>query len=83
MYQDMVNQAIASQVAESSAEAATGARLMFRSQQAAPCGPQFKAVRIVHVQDEADLRLLSTNSVGPVGAVRRGRTSKARGHKGK
>ena len=33
---------------------------MFRSQQAAPCGPQFKAVHIVHTQDEAGLRVLST-----------------------
>ena len=61
MYTGMVNQAIASQVTAGLARAATGARLMFRSQQDAPCGPsQFKAVRITHVQDEVDLRLLPT-----------------------
>ena len=70
----MVYNAIVQEMCTFAAMGATGPKLKFRSQASVPAtgGPEFNSANICHVQEEADLRLLSTAAGGPVGAVRRG-----------
>ena len=65
----------ADEAATGAGRAATGAGLMCRSRAASSgaSGVQFKAVHILHVQDEADLRLLSVKAGGAIGVARRSR----------
>ena len=74
MYKPMVYNAIVQEICTFAAMGATGPKLKFRSQASVPAtgGPEFNSVNICHVQDEADLRLLSTVAGGRRGAVRRG-----------
>ncbi len=87
MYKDMVSasirEVIASALGGGAQVAATGERAAATGARVAATGAlaggRFVAVHITHVQDEADLRLLSVNPGGPPGAPRRGRSSKAAG----
>ena len=64
------------------AKAATGARLAATGATSAATGarPQFLGVRLIHVQDEADIRLLSDDANRGNGLPRRSITSQVQVH---
>ena len=71
-----------SQHSTGAARAATGATWAATgaTQAATGAAPQFVAVHLVHVQDEADIRLLSNNGNSERGLPRRSRSSKVQIH---
>ena len=75
-------QADAKREATGAARAATGATWAATGATRAATGaaPQFVAVHLVHVQDEADIRLLSNNGNSERGLPRRSRSSKVQIH---
>ena len=78
----IVAQADAKREATGAARAATGATWAATGATRAATGaaPQFVAVHLVHVQDEADIRLLSNDANNERGLPRRSRSSKVQIH---